>query len=187
MTMNRPKMVTLVLTAITSLTACVGALGVQKTSSQPPVLSRLNLPPDAFAEVKSLKEALEVVKRQLAEDGKSEYAALLTPDRVRKAVRAAIVACEAGLDQAERENPGIREYYSVKAKPLFLSVIENKAWPRDCGFFGSYNLATKVDGRLVVNEGFWLRLQVGPEEPGMAKGRFTGLALPVLNLAWGQD
>src|SRR5262249_4494395 len=59
------------------------------------------LAPAQFEKVKTLKDAVEVVKEKLKQDGKPEYAALLSETQVREAVRTAIKSYEALLEKAE--------------------------------------------------------------------------------------
>jgi hypothetical protein len=130
-----------------------------------------------FAKVKSLKDAVELVQRSLKDDGKADYAALLSEDRVRQAIRTAIQSYEAGLDVRERQTPGSKEYFRNEAKPVFEKIADKGEWPAGCSFFSFY----KLTDRGICYEGLGLRLQL--DTP---KAQFKGFALPVLDVYFGR-
>jgi hypothetical protein len=65
-----------------------------------------NLSRDGYENVKTLKDAVEVVKGQLKADGKPEYAALVTEARMREAIRTAVQSYESLLEKLEKGSPG---------------------------------------------------------------------------------
>jgi hypothetical protein len=107
-----------------------------------------------FARVKTLKEALEVVKQELIRNGKPEYAALLSEKRVRESIRTGIRSVEAHLDKMEQLNPGSKGHFSESAKPVFTQILEDAAWPPNCSFFGFYTLSSPVGAKSITYNGF---------------------------------
>lgn len=137
--------------------------------------------PADFEKVKTVKEAVEVVKARLRQDGKPEYAALLSEERVREAIRTAVQSYEARQDEADKRNAGSKEYFQKEVKPVFLKVADKGQWPEGCSFFSFYKL-TDRDGRNdIAYDGLGLRLQVATP---MAK--FKGFALPIVDLYFGR-
>jgi len=167
----------------------VGGAGVlaqqqQKTRSEDLQWSReFRLTDKHFEGIKSLKEALEVVKQELIRNGKAEYAPLLSEQRVRDATRSGIRNYEVYLDKAERQVAGSKGYF-IEVKPVFLKIAEEGAWPPNCSFFGFYSInSSVVDGKSIMYDGFWLRLKVNTLKP---KQKFGGFALPILDMAYGK-
>jgi len=165
----------------------VGGAGVlaqqqKKTRSEDLQWSReYRLTDKDFEGIKSLKEALEVVKQKLIRNGKAEYAPLISEQRVREATRSGIRNYEPYLDKAERQNAGSKDYF-IEVKPVFMKIAEEGAWPPNCSFFGFYSLNSRViEGKSAMFDGFWLRLKV--ETP---KGKFGGFALPIVDMAYGK-
>jgi hypothetical protein len=131
--------------------------------------------------VRTLKEAVQVVKQDLIGKGKAEYAALLSEERVREAIRTGIRSVEARLDKLEQMNPGSKDHFIGAAKPVFMKIIDEGAWLRNCTFFTFYSLGSLIDGEAISYDGFWLRLQV--DTP---KGKFAGFALSILDMSYGK-
>jgi hypothetical protein len=141
-----------------------------------------DLAPKDFKDVKSLKGAVEVVKARLQQDGKPEYAALLSEDRVRDAIRTAIQSCEAFQDDNEKRIPGTKEYFDKEVKPVCLRIAEKAEWPEKCSFFSFYTLIDKRDGKEdITYDGLGLRLRI--ETPN---GLAHAFALPILDLFFGR-
>lgn len=139
------------------------------------------LTPADFEKVKTVKEAVEVVKARLIQDGKPEYAALLSEERLREAIRTAVESYEARQDAAEKRNAGSKEYFQKEVKPVFLKIADKGRWPEGCSFFSFYKLTDRRDGRNIAYDGLGLRLQVATP---MAK--FKGFALPIVDLYFGR-
>jgi len=134
-----------------------------------------------FKNVKSPKEAVQVVQERLKQDGKAEYAALLSETRIRKAIRTAIQSYEARLGSLEKGSPGTKEYFEKEVKPVFLKVADEGQWPEGCSFSSFYTLTERRDGEEIVYDGLGLRLQV--ETP---RAKFKGFALPIVDLYFGR-
>lgn len=128
-----------------------------------------------------MKEAVETVKQELIRNGKAEYAALISEQRVREAMQKGIRAYEAYLDKGEQLNPGIKEHFLVAVKPIFMKIIEEGTWSPNCSFFHFYTLSETVGNKSLSYDGFWLRLQV--ETP---KEKFGAFALPIIDMAYGK-
>jgi hypothetical protein len=127
-----------------------------------------------FEGIKSLKDAIEVVKERLKKDGKPEYAALLSDTRVREAVRSAVRSYEdLYLEKKEKQNPGSKEYFEKEVKPVCQKIASTGEWPPSCSFFGFY--------RLGIYDGLGLRLRI---ETSQAK--FQAFALPIVDLYFGK-
>jgi hypothetical protein len=148
-------------------------------ASRPP--GQFDLSAEDFSGVKTLKDAVEVVKQELFREGKAEYVSLLSEQRVRDAMQTGIRAYEAYLDKSEKVNPGSKEHFIGAAKPVFMKIIEDGTWPPNCSFFGFFTLTSAVGGGSVNYDGFWLRLKV--DTP---KERFGGFALPIMDMAYGK-
>jgi hypothetical protein len=134
-----------------------------------------------FQGVKTLKEAVEVVKERLKQDGKPEYAALLSDERVRQATGTAVQSYEALLDEAETRNAGSKEYFQKEVKPAYLNVADKGEWPENCSFFSFYTLRDRRDGRDIAYDGLGLRLQVATPN-----AKFKAFALPIVDLYFGK-
>jgi hypothetical protein len=134
-----------------------------------------------FRNVKSPKEAVEVVQARLKQDGKAEYAALLSETTVREAIRTGIQSYEARLDTQEKRTPGSREYFEKEVKPVLLKVADEGQWPERCSFSSFYTLTEQLDGKNIAYHGLGLRLIV--ETP---KAKFNGFGLPIIDLYFGR-
>jgi hypothetical protein len=161
-------------------------LHLVRFSSRPSVGGRppgqLDLSEEDFQDVTTFEEAVEVVKRELIREGKAEYAALLSEQRVRLAVQTAIQAYEGYMDDANQTNSGSKEYFNGTVKPVFIELLAKGTWPPNCAFFGFYTLSSAVGGKPVSYDGFWLRLKVVTP-----KGKFGAFALPVVDMAYGRS
>jgi hypothetical protein len=155
--------------AVVALAMAGQAVGQQK-------LSR-----DGYESVKTLKDAVEVVKGQLKADGKPEYAALVTEARMRDAFRSGIPSYEARLGNLETRHPGFTKQWQTEIKPLCLKIADKGEWPKGASFWGFYTLSEQgADGKWISYDGLGLRLDVkNTDEPG-------GFAFPVLDVFYGR-
>jgi len=137
-----------------------------------------NLSDRGYEKVKTLKEAVEVVKAQLTADGKADYAGLVTEDRMRSAIRTAVQSYDAILARNGNQ-PGLaKDRWEKELKPTYLSIADKGTWPADCTFGGFYKLTDELG---VTYDGLGLRLRVG--KPGPPPRLF---ALPVVDLYFGK-
>jgi hypothetical protein len=132
-----------------------------------------------FRGVKTLQEAVEVIKDRLKQDGKSEYAALLSEERVRQATSTAVQSYEALLDTGKIQRVGSKEYFQKEVKPVCMKVADKGDWPEGCSFFSFYTLSDQRDGRNIAYDGLGLRLQI--DTPNS-----KGFALPIIDLYFGR-
>lgn len=137
-----------------------------------------SLSPKDFEGIKSLKDAIEVVKERLKHDGEAEYADLLSETKVREAVRTAVRSYEALLEKEEKRHPGSKEYFEKEVKPVCQKIASTREWPPDCSFFSFYSLG---GGNGIVYDRLGLRLRI--ETP---KAKFQAFALPVVDLYLGR-
>lgn len=153
---------------------------VQEATRLPPPLHGGPWPPraEAYRKLKTVREAVEVLKAHLTEDGKPEYAALLSEERVRKAIRTAVQSYEAGMAVKEPDRPGIKAYFEQMIKPVCLSAADDGTWGRECQFSYFFGLTTKTG---VPYEGLGLRLLISTPD-----AKFQGFGLPVLDLFFGR-
>jgi hypothetical protein len=183
MVTRHPNLTAGILLAVSGLLTAAGVFAQRENTSpntsRPP--GQLDLFPEDFAGVKTLKDAVEVVRRELIREGKAEYAPLISEQRVRDLMHTGIWTYEAYRDKAERVNPGSKEHFIGAAKPVFNRIIDDGIWPPNCSFFGFYTLTSTVGNESVNYEGFWLRLKVDtPTE------KFGGFALAIVDLAYGK-
>jgi hypothetical protein len=136
-----------------------------------------NLSRGGYENISSLKDAIEVVKKQLTLDGKPEYAALITEGRLRDGIRTAIKGYEALPGKDGKPAPGTTDRWLKEIRPLCLKVADKGEWPPDCAFDGFYTL---VGREKVPYDGLGLRLFVGTP-----KAKLTGFALPIVDLYFG--
>jgi hypothetical protein len=136
-----------------------------------------NLSRKGYENVTSLKDAIEVVKKQLILDGKAQYAALITEDRVRDGIRTAISGYEAMPAKNGKPAPGTTDHWIKEVKPVYLKVADKGEWPASCTFGGFYKLVGRGG---VPYDGLGLRLYA--ERPNAPPGHF---ALPILDLYFG--
>lgn len=143
-----------------------------------PVVGQQNLSDRGYDKVKSLKEAVDVVKAQLTADGKPEYAALVTEDRVRQAIRTAVQSYDAILAVQGKRPELVKDRWEKDFKPIYMSIADKSHWPANCAFGGFYRL---WDERGVAYDGLGLRLKVEKQaEPRLL------FALPIMDLYFGK-
>lgn len=144
--------------------------------------ARQGLRDEDFKDVETVGEAVEIVQDRLTEDGKPEYAALLTEERFTKALRTAIESYEKiTLPDAEKRFPGSKEYFEKEIKPVCARLLETGEWQEECSFFLFYTLTDGPGGEEVSFDGLGLRLRI--KTP---KAKFKALALPVIDLFFGR-
>lgn len=131
-----------------------------------------------YENVKTLREAVDVLRSQLTEDGKSEYAALVTEQRIRDTIRTAVESNDSVLEDHDKRNPGVAEYWRTHIRPVYLNLAETGEWPAHCAFTRFYGLC---DARGVGYEGIGLRLEL--KTPAVVGG--LGFALPVVDVWFG--
>jgi hypothetical protein len=134
-------------------------------------------PTKDFKNVKSCKEAVELVQRRLKQDGKAEYVALLSETRVRKAIYTAIKSWESLLDKEEKRHPGSKDYFLREVVPVYLKIADKGEWPEGSSFFWFYTLGSRGG----VYDGLGLRLRI--DTP---KAKFKAFALPIVDLYFGR-
>jgi RNA polymerase sigma factor (sigma-70 family) len=139
-------------------------------------------PADDFKEAKSLNEALKIVRKKLIADGKPEFAALVSEERIRKAVRLAVKNQERQLEIDEKNFRGSKEHFLKEVKPISMMVADKGSWPAGCSFTSFYEIHRSDDGNVpeLTNVGFWLQLQI---DTPMAKVK--GYKIGVVNLSYG--
>jgi hypothetical protein len=125
----------------------------------------------------TLTDAVQLAKGQLAQDGKREFAALLSEDRVLAAIQTAIKREDMTIDSEEKQSSASKEYWQNVVKPIYLSIVQARKWPADCSFDGFYQL---TDGPITY-DGLGLRLTI--KTPN---GKFNGSSLPILDLFFGK-
>lgn len=160
-------------TFLVSLATVVALSASPRAAAQVYHLSR-----QGYENVTSLKDAIDVVKKQLTLDGKPEYAALITEDRVRDGIRTAIKSYEALPAKDGMPAVGTTDRWLKEIKPLCLKVADNGEWPPDCAFDGFYRL---VDRKQIPYDGLGLRVFVGTP-----KAKRAGFALPIVDLYFGR-
>ena len=133
--------------------------------------------PQDFEDAKSLKAATDVVKEKLKQDGKPEYASLVTESRVREAIRKAIQSYEKVLEKHESQNSGSKEYFEKAVKPIYLKIADAGEWPRGCSFFSFYKLTESN----TTYDCLGLRLQIDTPQ-----AKFKAFALPITDVYFGR-
>jgi hypothetical protein len=126
----------------------------------------------------TLAEAVKIAQAQLVEDGKPEYAALLTEARVRAAIVAAIRKMDRRIEDKEKSTSGSEEYWKNTIKPICQRIIDTGEWPSQCSFTGFYGLS---DNHRIHYDGLGLRLNIKTPQD-----KFKGYGLPIEDLYFGQ-
>ena len=114
----------------------------------------------------------------MAQDGKREYATLLTEDRVLAAIHTAIKREDGAVGDEEKHAAGTKDYWQNIAKPIYMEIFETRKWPASCSFDGFYKLG---DTPGISYDGLGLRLNINTPE-----NKFKGYALPILDLYFGR-
>lgn len=127
----------------------------------------------------ALKTEIERFQQKLKKDGKPEYVALLSEERVRAAIRTAVNSFEKNrMEKDEKAAPGTKAIF-LKVKPAYLQIAEKGELPKDCSLSGFYTL---VDDHDIRYDGLGLRLTIHtPSE------KFAGFDLPILDLFYGRS
>lgn len=132
---------------------------------------------DEYKTAKDLNQAVKICKQQLMKDGKPEYAALLSEQKVRQAIHSAVISYEKLL--ASKDGQALdAKYFHDMIKPICLKIANSGLWLRNCSFTKFYLLTDKSG---FAYECFGLRLEIST--PG-AKG--DGFGLPILDLYYGR-
>lgn len=163
-----------------------------------------------YADVNNLKQAVEICREQIVKDGHEEYAALVSEQRVREAIRLAIQTYEFKLaENAEVESNFFHseEYFQNVVKPKFVQIAEEGRWPAGSSFSSGYKTPIVVNAtsrgkkidmdqnsgfapnsedvhfdRMLLHDGFSLGLNVN--FPDSELKVFT---LPVIELFYGRS
>ena len=104
-----------------------------------------------YANAKSLTQAVELCKQKLVEDGHEEYAALISEQTVRAAIRSAIRSYESKLansDEGAYNFYRSEEYFRNVVKPKYMQIAEEGRWPEGCYFRSVYRRSDPI--RLVT-------------------------------------
>jgi len=137
---------------------------------------------EKFKNVKNVREAVTLAQQRLREVGKPEYAALLTEDRVRAAIRTAVKSYEITvLEKAEQRFPGTKEHFEADVKPVCLQIADKGDWPAGCSIDAYFSLNDKRNGEEITYDGLGLGLQI--ETPD---AKFRGFTLPIVSLFYGK-
>ncbi len=140
--------------------------------------SSLQSPPDPYADAEDLNDALEILREKLRSDGKADFAALLSANRVKQAIRTAVESYESlRKDRERRREKGVITG-EFGPKRDYIRIANQGFWWKGCTFSTIYSL---TDKRGITYEAFLLRLTIGrPEHPEF------GFALPIIDLTFGQ-
>ena len=144
------------------------------------VNAQLSASEKKFADAKNLTEAIGMYRQQLVKDDHSEYAALISEEKVRAAIGTAIRSYEnklADSEKSEEELARSRDYFQI-VKPIYEQIAEDGSWPKRCALSGYYRLQGR---RGVTYDGLGLRLIVSTPD-----AEFSGFALPILMLFYGR-
>ena len=137
---------------------------------------------EEFKGVKNVSEAVRLAQKHLIDAGKPEYAALLSEERVRAAVRNAVKSYEmTALAITEKRISGTKEHFEQEIKPVCLRVADKGEWPSGCSIDAYFNLEDQRNGEKITYDGLGLTLQI--ETPNST---FKGFAVPVLMLFYGR-
>ena len=151
---------------VLALTARASSGEQRQQASQPPT---------------TLKAAVDVVCDQLKRDGKPKYAALLSEQQVKDAIRSAVRSYEATMDEQEKRNAGTKAYFETEVKPVCLRIADEGVWPTGCSFTKFYTLTDRRHGGEIAYDGLGLRIEiVTPKSP------HQGFALPIVDLFFGR-
>lgn len=147
------------------------------------------MPKADYSRAGSLKEAIEICRGSLRNDGREEYVPLLMEERVRAAIR---VTLESYRHQLEKkvmtygeDYPWVRDKYVEKqirhfedvVRPVYLRIADDGSWPPGASF--DYYLF-RVDDNNLRYEGLSLHLHL--DTPGTM---FHGFAATIITLNYG--
>ena len=128
-----------------------------------------------YANAKSLTQAVELCKQKLVEDGHEEYAALISEQTVRAAIRSAIRSYESKLansDEGAYNFYRSEEYFRNVVKPKYMQIAEEGRWPEGCYFRSVYRRSDPI--RLVTTaKGEKIRIDL--EQPGRLSEEMGGV------------
>ena len=134
---------------------------------------------DAEATLKRtpLEEAVANYKAHLSDIGKPEYAALLSAERVRSAIRTGIESYETLLEKQGEPYPNMKAHFENHSKPLYRAIADDSKWPDGAKFTAFFGL--KQSG--VTYDGIGLRLYVSTPN-----SYYEGFAMPIIDLYYGK-
>jgi hypothetical protein len=126
--------------------------------------------------VKTLTEAVQLAQSQLLQDGKSEYVSLLSDDRIRAAIHAAIKSYGSKIDALEHRFPGTKDQWE-QLKPVYLRIADDGEWPAGTVFKADYGYSDNA----ADYEGLLLRLNIA-----LPTDNRRQFGLPILDLYFGR-
>jgi uncharacterized protein (TIGR03067 family) len=127
---------------------------------------------------KDLADAIEQCRKRLEQDGRGEYAALLTEKHVKDALRQAVADYEAWLERKPGPPAGDPKYFGSVVKPVAVRIANEGVWPKECALFWFPDV---LEGHAKAKEGFHLRLQI--DTPGK---QYEGFAFPLVDVSLGR-
>jgi hypothetical protein len=125
---------------------------------------------------KNLADALGQCRKKLEKDGRPEYAALVSEQRVKDALKQAVTGYESWLKANPGPPGGDPKYVADAVKPVAMKILEAGEWPDGCKLSWFPDV---LEGR--PKEGFHLRLEVKTPD-----AKFKGFAFPLLDLSFGR-
>ena len=130
-----------------------------------------------YNRARDLGEAVRILHRQLADDGKPQFIPLLPEAKIRDAIRAALRDPPARKDRLAPAGPS-KANLDPDIGRVYRRIAEGGAWSQDFWFSMFYSL--RVPGEPNGLEGCWVRLAI--HRPGhYPKGYF----LPILDIVYG--
>jgi hypothetical protein len=130
------------------------------------------------ADAKNLGDAVARCREKLEKDGRPEYAALVSKQRIKDALKQAVTDYEAWLKAKPGPPGGDPEYFADVVKPVAMKIVETDEWPKGCSLSWFPDV---LEGRAKAREGFHLRLNI--DTPG---AKFGGFGFPLVNLSFGR-
>ena len=130
-----------------------------------------------YNRARDLGEAVQILHRQLADDGKPQFIPLLPEAKIRDAIRAALRDQPTRKDRLTPAGPSTANIDPDIGR-VYRRIAEDGAWSQDFWFSVYYTL--RAPGEPNGLEGCWVRLSI--HRPGYYP---KGYALPILDVVYG--
>lgn len=123
--------------------------------------------------------AVSDFKTTLEQQGKAEYAALLSVERVRGAIRRGVESYESLIAGEGEPNEGAKAHFEEHSKPLYIAIANDEKWPPGTKFEAMNWL--KANRGEETYDGIGIRLYVSTPDT-----KYQGFAMPIVDVFFGE-
>lgn len=123
--------------------------------------------------------AVSDFKTRLKDQGKAEYAALLSVKRVRRAIQRGIESYESLIAREGEPNEGAKAHFEEYSKPLYIAIANDETWPPGTKFEAMNWL--KDNRGEETYDGIGIRLYVSTPDT-----KYQGFAMPIVDVFFGE-